>query len=203
MLLAAVPTLFAVSILPGICMTLALTMGMTIGVRRTLWMMTGELIGLASVAALSVIGVAAMMTAYPVLYLGVKYLGGFYLLYIGVGLWVTGHRLASEDFEHRIGRTTPRSLVLQGFFAAVANPKAWIFYASLLPPFIVPTLPFVPQLGALIMALVVIELLSLLVYASGGHALKVLLQQTRLLRIVDLLAGGAIVFVGGGLVLLQ
>jgi homoserine/homoserine lactone efflux protein len=203
MLFAVVPTLFAVSIMPGLCMTLALAMGMTIGVKRTLWMMMGELAGLASVATLSIVSVAAVIIAYPSLYLTAKYLGGGYLIYVGVGLWVTGQGLASEDLDYRIGRTTPRSLALQGFVVAVANPKAWIFYASLLPPFIVPSLPFVPQLVTLIVALVVIELISLLVYASGGQALKVLLQETRLLRVVNLLAGSAIVFIGGGLIFLS
>ena len=41
---AFIPTAFFVSITPGMCMTLALTMGMTIGVRRTVWMMMGELV---------------------------------------------------------------------------------------------------------------------------------------------------------------
>ena len=40
-----IPTFFFVSITPGMCMTLAMTLGMSIGVRRTLWMMIGELLG--------------------------------------------------------------------------------------------------------------------------------------------------------------
>lgn len=39
-----IPTFFFVSITPGMCMTLAMTLGMSIGVRRTLWMMLGELV---------------------------------------------------------------------------------------------------------------------------------------------------------------
>ncbi len=39
-----VPTFFFVSITPGMCMTLAMTLGMSIGVRKTLWMMLGELV---------------------------------------------------------------------------------------------------------------------------------------------------------------
>ena len=45
-----IPTFFFVSITPGMCMTLAMTLGMSIGVRRTLWMMLGELVGVALVA---------------------------------------------------------------------------------------------------------------------------------------------------------
>ena len=64
-----VPTFFFVSITPGMCMTLALTLGMTIGVRRSLWMMAGEVIGVALVAASAVIGIAAVMTQYPDIFL--------------------------------------------------------------------------------------------------------------------------------------
>jgi threonine/homoserine/homoserine lactone efflux protein len=56
-----IPTFMLVSATPGMCMTLAMTMGMTVGVRRTFWMMWGELagVGLGSVAA--VVGVATIM----------------------------------------------------------------------------------------------------------------------------------------------
>lgn len=45
MLSVFVPTFFLVSLTPGMCMTLAMVLGMTQGVRRTLWMMAGELVG--------------------------------------------------------------------------------------------------------------------------------------------------------------
>ena len=45
-----VPTFFLVSLTPGMCMTLAMTLGMTQGVKRTLWMMVGELLGVGLVA---------------------------------------------------------------------------------------------------------------------------------------------------------
>ena len=49
-----IPTFFFVSVTPGMCMTLALTMGMTIGVRKTFYMMWGELAGVALVSIASV-----------------------------------------------------------------------------------------------------------------------------------------------------
>ena len=52
-----VPTFFFVSVTPGMCMTLAMTLGMSLGVRRTLHMMWGELVGVGLVSVLSVVGV--------------------------------------------------------------------------------------------------------------------------------------------------
>ncbi len=69
------------------CMTLALTMGMSIGLRRTLWLMLGELIGVGLVAGASGLGVAAVLLQYPALFEVLRYGGGAYLAYVGVQLW--------------------------------------------------------------------------------------------------------------------
>lgn len=47
LLLIFIPTFLLVSATPGMCMTLALTLGMSIGIRRTFWMMWGEMVGVA------------------------------------------------------------------------------------------------------------------------------------------------------------
>ena len=67
-----IPTFFFVSITPGMCMTLAMTLGMSVGVRRTLWMMVGEVLGVATVAIAAVIGVASIMLNYPDLFAFLK-----------------------------------------------------------------------------------------------------------------------------------
>ena len=79
-----VPTFFLVSLTPGMCMTLAMVLGMTQGVRRALWMMVGELTGVALVAVSAGAGVAALMLAQPALFTAFKWLGGAYLAYLGI-----------------------------------------------------------------------------------------------------------------------
>ena len=51
-----IPVFFVVSITPGLCMTLALTMGMSIGLGNTMKMMVGELTGVLLVATVVVVG---------------------------------------------------------------------------------------------------------------------------------------------------
>jgi hypothetical protein len=46
-------------------MTLALTQGIAIGIRRSLWMMLGELVGVALVAIAAVTSMASIMLHYP------------------------------------------------------------------------------------------------------------------------------------------
>ncbi len=71
-----VPTFLLVSLTPGMCMTLAMVLGMTQGVRRTLWMMIGELAGVGLVAAAAGAGVATLMLQQPALFAVFKWLGG-------------------------------------------------------------------------------------------------------------------------------
>ena len=54
LLILFIPTIALVSLTPGMCMMLALSLGITAGYRRTLWMMAGELVGVALVVTLSV-----------------------------------------------------------------------------------------------------------------------------------------------------
>ena len=70
-----IPTFLFVSLTPGMCMTLSMSLGMTIGFRRTFWMMYGELLGVAIVAVVSVVGVAAVTLRYPGPFLLLKLLG--------------------------------------------------------------------------------------------------------------------------------
>ena len=130
-----VPTFFFVSVTPGMCMTLAMTLGMSIGVKRALWMMLGELTGVGLVATLSAVGVAALLLNYPDVFTLFKYAGGLYLLYLGIQMWLSRGRMAlrEENSNQRMGRT---QLISQGFITAIANPKGWAFFVALLPPFI-------------------------------------------------------------------
>lgn len=125
LLAAFIPTFFFVSITPGLCMTLAMTMGMAIGFRRTLWMMLGELAGVATVAIAAVIGVAAVMLKYPSAFLLIKYLGGLYLMYVGINMWLSRGKMAIALDSEKQPHPGKAALISQGFFTAIANPKGW------------------------------------------------------------------------------
>ena len=55
-LLAFILSYFLIALSPGLCMSLSMTLSISIGVRRTLWMMGGELAGVATVAIASFAG---------------------------------------------------------------------------------------------------------------------------------------------------
>lgn len=191
-----IPTFFAVSLTPGMCMTLSMTLGMTIGVRRAFWMMYGELLGVGLVAAASVVGVATVMLQYPALFLALKYLGGLYLCYLGVQMWLSKGKMAI-DFESGVSvNSSPLQLALQGFVTAVANPKGWAFFVALLPPFVDHQQPLPAQLSLLLGIILTIEFFCLLLYAGGGRTLNHLLQKSDNVRLLNRIAGTLMFAVG-------
>ena len=175
---AFIPTFLFVSVTPGMCMTLAMTLGMSQGVRRTLWMMWGEMLGVALVAILAVCGVAAIMLQFPVFFQWFKFVGAAYLAYIGLQMWRAKGKLALPKPGEVVARLSRRNLFSQGFVTAVSNPKGWAFHMALLPPFIDSELAFWPQLLVLVAIIILLEFGSMLLYASGGKALALFFSKT-------------------------
>ncbi|WP_299584328.1 LysE family translocator [uncultured Microbulbifer sp.] len=196
-----VPASFFASVTPGLCMMLALSLGITVGVRHTLWMMIGELAGVALVALASVLGAAVLMSQYPSVFQVFKYCGGAYLIWIGLQMWRAQGQLAVLDEAKGRGRPSAKALVAQGFITAVANPKGWAFFIALLPPFINQGKPLAPQLSVLIVTILLLETLCLLIYAGGGQALSRLLERAENVRLINRISGTLMLLVGAWLAL--
>lgn len=189
-----IPTFFFVSITPGMCMTLAMTLGMSIGVRRTLWMMIGELLGVASVAIAAVLGVASVMLNYPDAFAILKWVGGAYLIYIGINMWRAKGKMSVNT--HNPSDVSRQSLFTQGFITAVANPKGWAFMISLLPPFISVDQAVAPQLFILLSVIMITEFVSMLAYATGGKSLRLFLARGDNIKWMNRIAGSLMMLVG-------
>lgn len=162
-------TIFVISLMPGLCMTLAFTLGISVGFRRTLWMMLGELGGVATVAICVGMGVAQVLTLYPDAMVWLTFWGGAYLLYVAVSMW---RNAEASSLKAEESRSLSRSqLVVVGYNTAVLNPKGWAFLIAIFPGFIDDSLSLRLQLGTLIPIFLVSEFISLCLYASGGRQL--------------------------------
>lgn len=189
-----IPTMFFISITPGMCMTLAMTLGLKIGLRRTLWMMLGEVVGVALVAILAVMGVAAIMLNYPSLFTWFKWIGGLYLMYLGFKMYWSGRHLSlNSQLDLSLSRF---ALISQGFITAIANPKGWAFMLSILPPFIDASRPITFQLMALVIIIMLSEFICMLIYATGGKGLKTLLNKGNNIHWMNGISGTLLIGVG-------
>lgn len=190
-----IPTFMAISLMPGMCMILSMSLGMAIGVRKTLWMMLGEVTGVALVAFVTIIGVASIVLTYPELFNVIKGVGGLYLCFVGVQMIRSSANKAflveSVDFSYNRWQ-----LAFQGFITAVSNPKGWAFFVAFLPPFIPVDNPLGLQSLSVLVAVITIEFCSLLAYAAGGKLLVGWLKTGRGVQYLYCLIGGGIIMMG-------
>lgn len=196
LLSAFIPTFFIVSVTPGMCMTLALSLGITVGVRRAMWMMAGELVGVGIVAATSAVGVATFMLKYPTAFDLFKYAGGAYLAWLGIQMWRSRGKMAMPEDDAAPSTASRGQLAAQGFITAIANPKGWAFFVVLLPPFIDSALPMAPQLGALVIIILTLEFTCLQLYAHGGRTLRRSLKKGGGVRLANRISGSLMILVG-------
>ena len=191
-----IPVFFVISITPGLCMTLALTMGITIGVRNTMKMMVGELTGVLIVAGTAVVGGGAIISSFPTAFLLFKYGGGIYLMFVGYQMINSRGSLALNiDGTHSFEINFIK-LSAQGFITAVANPKGWAFFIAIAPIFINYKAALLPQMSALVIIILIIEFSSLMIYATGGQALGAILKKQNNIRLINRVAGLLMVGVG-------
>jgi threonine/homoserine/homoserine lactone efflux protein len=97
----------------------AATLGVIIGDQVLLW--------------LAVAGVAALLSANPMVFKGVQYLGAAYLAWIGLRLLFANKTGAASPV-----RIEPRQYARQAFLITLLNPKAIVFYMAFFPLFIDP-----------------------------------------------------------------
>ena len=134
------------------------------------------------------------MLQYPALFDMLKWLGGAYLVVIGIKMWLAEDSIASIEKKHT--QISNMGLLSQGFVTAVANPKGWAFMVSLLPPFINTQQALLPQLSLLVMIILTSEFISMMAYAYGGKTLNQLLQGGDKVKFLNRIAGSLMIAVG-------
>ncbi len=81
------------------------------------------------------LGLALLLSAAPWLFTVLKYVGGAYLVYLGVGMWRSaGAALLPQADNAR--RTTVMQTFWQGVLVDVLNPKVILFFIAFLPQFV-------------------------------------------------------------------
>ena len=79
---------------------------------------------------------------------------------------------------------------------ALANPKGWAFFMAMVPQFMNYQIPLIPQMTAMVIIIVIIEFISLMIYATSGNALSKLLSKSGNVKTINRVAGILMMFVG-------
>lgn len=155
----------------------------------------GIALGLAILAAASAVGLAALATRSPALFSLLRYAGVAYLLWLAWKTWA-GQEEAIAD---GISKNALGAWFRHGLLLNVLNPKAAVFFITVLPAYITQNAPVAPQtalLSASYVAIATFVHLVIVTLAAQAHGWISAGNRARIVRRVFafLLAGIAIWF---------
>ena len=151
------------SLTPGPNGLLALTHGALYGTRKTIFTILGGSVGFTAVIGLSMFGSGALLAANIGLLVVLKWLGGAYLVFLGIQVW-RSPSLAESRTE--LKSASGGKLFQAGLLSAISNPKGILFFVAFLPQFIEPAGSILIQFLIMAATFVVIEFFYELLVAS-------------------------------------
>lgn len=173
---------WAISLSPGAGAVTAMASGAEHGLRRSYWTILGLQLGFLSHLAIVAAGVGAVLAASETAFAAIKWGGVAYLLWLGARQW----RAAGAA---RLGvpaatESRPARQVARGFLVNAANPKSVVFMLAVIPQFLAPAQPLLPQYLAMAATLVAVDLVVMGGYALFASRLIVWLREPRHLRLL-------------------
>lgn len=159
----------ALAITPGPTMLLALSNGISGGMRAAAWGIAGASLGSCIVITTVALGLGSLLAASEWLFHAIRVAGVLYLAWLGIKLWRTppadvGAALAASSARPLRGRLA----LLRSLAVALSNPKSLLFFAAFLPQFVDTAHRQAPQYLTLGAIFVGIDTLVMLGYATAG-----------------------------------
>lgn len=151
------------SLTPGPNGLLALTHGALYGTRKTIFTILGGSLGFTTVVGFSMFGIGALLAANVGLLVVLKWLGGAYLVFLGIQVWRSP---ALAESRKVISNSSGGRLFQAGLLSAISNPKGILFFVAFLPQFINPAESLFLQFLVMASTFVVIEFIYELMVAS-------------------------------------
>jgi len=192
------------SLSPGPNSLLALTHGALHGWRRTLFTIAGGAVGFVVLIGLSLFGISALLKTSPLWLVALKWVGGAYLVWLGVQVWRSppvGVTVGAEIHGQAQGAASEpvagAAMAWQGALAALTNPKGVLFFAAFLPQFIDPARNPWTQFAVMAGTFVVVESITELVIAGTAARVRPWLQHVG--QRFNQVCGGLFILIGAAL----
>lgn len=185
-------TSIGMALTPGPNSLLALTHGALHGRRMTVMTILGAILGFSVLMAICMFGVGALIKTSVMWFTVLKFVGGAYLVWIGIQLWLSpaiGTKLSGKPAE-----VDGWGMFRTGFLTASSNPKSLLFYTALLPQFIDPARSLLLQFVIVALTYGVTEFLVEYAFAAAANRMSAWLA--RVGKRFNQLCGGLFIAVG-------
>jgi len=186
---------WAISISPGPGAVAVMSASLNHGFARGYFATFGLVLGMWTQLVVVAAGLGAVIATSALAFAVVKWLGVAYLVWLGVRQWRAPARPMTVD----PGATTPttrRRIVAEAWLLNAANPKGTAFMLAVVPQFLTPGEPLVPQYLAIGATIAFTDLVVNAGYAALAARLLGLLRTPARMRAVNRVFGSLFVALG-------
>ncbi|BAL26157.1 homoserine/homoserine lactone efflux protein [Azoarcus sp. KH32C] len=189
----AASVVIAVSPGPGAVLSMAtgLRHGYPVALRAIAGLQTALVIQLAVVG----LGLGALLAASSLAFTALKLAGAAYLIWLGVKKWRSSV-VAGEDARSDAAGDARGGHYVQGLLVNLSNPKAIVFMVALVPQFIDPAAPQLPQFAIIALTMATVDTMVMSGYALLAGRCRGWLNNPRALRAQHRMFGGMFVAAG-------
>lgn len=181
-------------IIPGPTILTVISYSMAHGRRANVPLVAAVALGDSTALVVSLFGLGALLATSAFWFTVVKWIGGLYLLYLGVKLLRAG--ISPAELAAPAAPGSRWKLFANTYLVTALNPKGIVFFVAFLPQFINPSAGVAQQLWVLAVTFVVLATLNATLYAVfASSARKVLSSPTAQRRFN--LAGGSLLSAAG------
>jgi threonine/homoserine/homoserine lactone efflux protein len=144
----------------------------------------------------SMLGLGALLATSAALFTVLKWVGAAYLIYLGIKLWRAPVGRSAQGEGDVTGRERPLKIFLHTYIVTALNPKSIIFFVAFLPQFLVPTLPFWPQVLIFEVTFLVLATCNAALYGLLASAARNTIRKPSVQRVVNRTGGGLLIGAG-------
>lgn len=191
--LAFVGASVALLAIPGPTVLLVISYALGHGRRPAAAIIAGVALGDLTAMTASVLGLGAVLAASALAFTALRWVGGAYLVYLGVKLW-RAPVTASVDAD--VPSVSARRMLAHAYAVTALNPKSIVFFVAFVPQFLSDSAPFLPQVAVLEATFVTLAIVNAALYAWLASAARRRLQQPRVRRIVNRTGGSLLIGAG-------
>lgn len=185
---------WAISLSPGPGAVAVMSASLKHGFVRGSFAILGLVLGFWTQLVVVAAGVGAIIATSALAFAIVKWLGVAYLVYLGIRQW-RAPPLALPAGEQQMP-TTRRRIVAEAWLLNAGNPKGTAFMLAVVPQFLTPSEPLVPQYLAIGATLAFTDLVVNAVYAALAARLLALLRTPARTRAVQRVFGSLFIALG-------
>ena len=175
---------WVISLSPGAGAVASMSSGLQYGFRRGYWNVIGLQIALALQILIVAAGVGAVLATSALAFNLIKWFGVAYLLYLAYKQWQQPPSVVSAE-QRAEQQVQPLAMMFRGFLVNISNPKAIVFMLAVLPQFITPSDPLVPQYGLMMATMIAVDMIVMAGYTCLAAKVLLVLRSPRQQRILN------------------